>query len=1237
MKSKVLKKSLSFTICILSIILVFSSLLSYKTSLEWLIKVSAEHILDAEIKNIEAKSNWHPFMPTIKVKKIEINFNANSPIKYLNLDELDLNLIISNFFQFSPFLEIRAEKGEITLNPEMGINNANSLSFIRYFSYIDIREIGIKNQNQLVLKRFSFNHQNIFYIEALEGSGGTLVISSNKAEALDTSNYLEGYLEVNDFNLESISDLININLSGKLNVKSWINLIGGDLTFLEGFFSIKEANIFSEQDRIKGLIRLVEGYEKPYLSFTNLELNTNNQKFDIPSTFASLDEQGLEINIPKILAGKKTLTEKVSALDFISFKGSLEDVFIKFEEKGPKISANFRDISVIDKKRKFTIEGINGQGVFRRDIAILSLDSPRIYVSTQSFFKDNFSITEVAGNVALYFSRDSLKYYSKDFTFRKEGEALQGKFSHYISETINDLSISINTTENNVENLKVFFPTSPSTKDIRNFVSTSLTCGKLRKSSLLYRGNLNNSSSSTENFQMLFNFADGCLSIPGYELTNISLFGTLSTTNLDAEIKSSNFYDSNLKASLLLSTHEDSNIFSVSGSFEGPLETYFRLIDQNLEYKDSMKNIKGFQKTKFNLSGDLFDFLDTKTSQLDKIHFSLYSRITNGSLDLEFPNFKIDDLNSTLNFDSKKGITNSFVDLNLNSEALRFKASGSTENLLLESRATINTKKITDSFNLDFLDPKGKSNYLIKISIPLRGDKATSLHASSNLRGTDFYVIKDFEKEKNQEMQFDLNSKLRKDNLNFEIKLGELLQGNLRILQEDVTGVFVINPRLGIKDNLSEKLGKLKITGTLNELDFGTVFDGEKNTSIKIPSNIDIDNLQIKKTTLGSLDLDEVSIDLINQDEYIFINLNGQKIKGDVYLSKHLSSGLILSLDYLIFSSSGEFGDLNWESFPKSLNFPLIFYSKEIVINNEYYGPWSFDISLNKEVISFEDISGSYGGFRVGNRISFPEFYPDLNPFIEDRRVKTKKINQSIEQGGWSIPARTNLEFFRNKRDNSSRFSGMISTNNLSDSLGLEYSDYKVQAGDFFLLLDVKWEGSPDKIDLDELRGKAEFRLKDLFIPRESEEMSEIDILRLIRVFNIADIFGNLTDLFSRRFEKGFSSDRVEAFINLSPNKLETTKPMTFKSSSGEFKWDGYVLRDASGKFTEIDFNVVMTLPLRDYLPAYALILGGPLSAVGVYIAGRTFKRPLNKLSSGKWRVWGDLDEIKAEFVEWFE
>ena len=62
-----------------------------------------------------------------------------------------------------------------------------------------------------------------------------------------------------------------------------------------------------------------------------------------------------------------------------------------------------------------------------------------------------------------------------------------------------------------------------------------------------------------------------------------------------------------------------------------------------------------------------------------------------------------------------------------------------------------------------------------------------------------------------------------------------------------------------------------------------------------------------------------------------------------------------------------------------------------------------------------------------------------------------------------------------------------------------------------------------------------------------------------------------------------------------------------------------------------------MTLPIKEYLPAYALILGGPVTAGMVYIAGKVFERPLNKLSSGKWRVSGNVKEFKAEFIEWFE
>ena len=62
-----------------------------------------------------------------------------------------------------------------------------------------------------------------------------------------------------------------------------------------------------------------------------------------------------------------------------------------------------------------------------------------------------------------------------------------------------------------------------------------------------------------------------------------------------------------------------------------------------------------------------------------------------------------------------------------------------------------------------------------------------------------------------------------------------------------------------------------------------------------------------------------------------------------------------------------------------------------------------------------------------------------------------------------------------------------------------------------------------------------------------------------------------------------------------------------------------------------------MTLPLKEYLPAYALILGGPVTAGVVYIAGKAFQRNLAQLSSGKWFIKGTLKEPKTDFEGWFE
>ena len=84
-----------------------------------------------------------------------------------------------------------------------------------------------------------------------------------------------------------------------------------------------------------------------------------------------------------------------------------------------------------------------------------------------------------------------------------------------------------------------------------------------------------------------------------------------------------------------------------------------------------------------------------------------------------------------------------------------------------------------------------------------------------------------------------------------------------------------------------------------------------------------------------------------------------------------------------------------------------------------------------------------------------------------------------------------------------------------------------------------------------------------------------------------------------------FGADSVKGSLKLTKNNIIIKDPLTFKSGSSEFKWNGEVRKGDKGSLDEIDLEVVMTLPLKEYLPAYALILGGPVTAGVVYIAGK--------------------------------
>ena len=168
--------------------------------------------------------------------------------------------------------------------------------------------------------------------------------------------------------------------------------------------------------------------------------------------------------------------------------------------------------------------------------------------------------------------------------------------------------------------------------------------------------------------------------------------------------------------------------------------------------------------------------------------------------------------------------------------------------------------------------------------------------------------------------------------------------------------------------------------------------------------------------------------------------------------------------------------------------------------------------------------------------------------------------------------------------------------------------------------------------------GDIDLNIKGLVIKNREELQAQNNLLRIVNIFNITDSFEKITNLdFRKLYKTGFSADSVSGIINITNDDLNIKSPLVFKSGSSEFSWKGNILRDEKAFLKDLNLEVVMTLPLRDYLPAYALLLGGPLTAGIVYIAGKAFERNLDQLSSGSWSITGTLEQPETNFNGWFE
>lgn len=417
-----------------------------------------------------------------------------------------------------------------------------------------------------------------------------------------------------------------------------------------------------------------------------------------------------------------------------------------------------------------------------------------------------------------------------------------------------------------------------------------------------------------------------------------------------------------------------------------------------------------------------------------------------------------------------------------------------------------------------------------------------------------------------------------------------------------------------ILNNSQLRLDELNIKGSIKEVDIPKYFYLFSNTEEKgNPQKISIEDSLISTIKLGPLELQETRLKMKASSKNQEFVASNSEFEGIVIVKQPIKDGIEITLSSLKLSSKNFNNSNLFVYLLDNLTIPISFSVDKLFLREKDIGRLSFLVSKDEERLSFK-------------KIVFSGFGLDLGKRLEDEPSE-----------------RSLLSIFRKDDQVNTRFQGNISTKNLTDSLlGLEEEGDKglnFLAGAGNLNLDINWEGLPSQFDVNKIQGNLSFRADD-FVTKEVESdfIGSSDFLKIISLFNISNTFGDLTNInFKEKFNKGFQADRVEGSLEFKRDQIKTSSPIVFKSGSGEFKWDGFIQKTKEGELDNLDFDIVITLPLREYLPAYALILGGPVTAATVFIAGKAFKKPLNKLSSGKWKITGTIEDPNTEFVEWFE
>ena len=173
--------------------------------------------------------------------------------------------------------------------------------------------------------------------------------------------------------------------------------------------------------------------------------------------------------------------------------------------------------------------------------------------------------------------------------------------------------------------------------------------------------------------------------------------------------------------------------------------------------------------------------------------------------------------------------------------------------------------------------------------------------------------------------------------------------------------------------------------------------------------------------------------------------------------------------------------------------------------------------------------------------------------------------------------------------------------------------------------INIQWN---NLLELKNIEGSLNFLAKDFQINQSNPNSALLNLIGLLNIQSFFDGYdGSSTDKYIK-FKRGSGS------IIFSQKYGRIVDDFSFEADFGNMDWNGFIIKDNSGSFEELDLKLSLKLNLQENLPWYAAILGGFGVAAGTAIIGNVFEDQIKDISTIEYSVKGPLNSPNLERLQ---